>query len=478
MLDYTSSFITQSPVVGSIADVVTQNEQMQLRRQQQQQQKERFDYLKQEKERERTNKFIENSQKDLDYIEVKDTNFNRFLASAVDSLRDRAGEIAMELKYGNNDTKRPELESTLLNINGAAKKLKALSLNAADVIEKMNNGSVHDDPELRNYFKNLGNQKDIEVDDRGNMFLIIPTQDGTQRKISVDEAIGGIDGFKLIPKVNIFEEVDKVAKTTETVKDVSYNGYEETTTESVRPEYAEAQAKLLIYGSTDESKWSNRNLSNGAKSWLFENGYDYRNPTPEMLSALDKLQNDIQERIINSNKQISERSYNFSAERQKEALEETKRNNAANRGFRERELAFRQEQAKAKQRGTPNSNIIISDADSASFEEYKMKRNSNSLSNAATTVNPVDIHTLSFKSGDKRNVKVYGLAFDGDTPVIDYESADDDGYAERRTSATVSNNTAERVARALGYKSLKEVKQAISSNVTNNLPDIEELPNL
>src|SRR5690554_43634 len=46
-------YITQSPVSGSIADVVTQNEQMQLQRQQQRQQQERFNYLKQDKERER-----------------------------------------------------------------------------------------------------------------------------------------------------------------------------------------------------------------------------------------------------------------------------------------------------------------------------------------------------------------------------------------------------------------------------------------
>lgn len=475
MLDYTSSFMTQSPVSGSIADVVTQNEQIQLQRQQQRQQQERFNYLKQDKEREKTNKFIENSQKDLDYIEVKDTNFNSFLANTVDSLRDRAGEIAMELKYRGDSTRRPELESALLNINGAAKKLKALSLNASDIIEQMNNGAIHDDPDLRNYFKNLGNQKDIEVDDRGNMFLIIPTKDGTERKISVEDAIRGIDGFKLTPKVNIFEEVDKVAQTAETSKNVSYNGYEKTTTESIRPEYAEAQAKLLIYGSTDESQWSNKNLSNGAKSWLFENGYDYRNPTPEMLSALDQLQNDIQERIINSNKQISENSYDFGAERQKEALEETKRNNAANRGFRERELAFRQEQARAKQKDAPNDNIIISEADSGAFDYYKNANNSYSLSYAATTVEPIDIHTLTFRNGDKRNVKVYGLAFDGNTPVIDYESSDDEGYSERRTSGAVSNNTAERVARALGYKSLKDAKQALSNNT---LPDLDTLPNL
>lgn len=476
MLNYTSSLTEQAPSQGSIADVITQNEQSYLQHQNLKLRNNQFNYLVNKDLKEDRDKFIANSTKDLTPIEVKDSDLNSFLATTVDLLQDKAGELSMELQYGDG-TKKREIETSMLNINRAGKKLKALSLVGADIAEKLNKGEVHDDPKLREYLRGLGNltNEDINIDDKGNISLMIPNEDGTRRQIPIDQALKGVDGFNLVPKADIFKMADDVAKNAEAKEVVRYEGYEQTTKKGISPEYADAQAKVLIYGTDNKDNWSVNGLSNGAKSYLYERGLNPKEPSVEMFNVLDDLRQTLSDRIINSKAQTDEETFDYAAEDRDLSREETKINNAFNRSMRLRE--FNASQQGGNNNNNRNSTSKVSDSDSAVFRNYVSNGKNRKLSKAITEVTPVDIGSLNLNKETINNVKVYGLAFDGNTPVIDYQynSGDSDSEILSREYSIVSNNTAERVARAMGYSNLEQAKKATK---TNNLPSIDSLPNL
>lgn len=323
MRNYSSSQYEHRPLQGSVVDLVNQNEQINAGRRSERLEREKFQYLKDSRERDWRENFLKENLKQQEFINVNDADLNNLYAKTVSKAMDNIGELAMKIAYGEGT---PEDRVKLHLLNQTSDRLKALNEPIGDIIKGLNDGSLHDDPNLRSYLKNLG-EAEIDFNEKGEMELVVPTTDGSQR-ISYNEAIKGIDGFRLTPRVDVFKGADAIAQGIQKIKTTRYNGYEDITTESIDPDYARNQIQAYLYGSPGGTK-----LSNGAKSWLLEQGFDYRNPNEEMLTALKGLEDTLTDRVLNSKERIDEIKLDRTAQRGDATLAETRRHNRVSEGI-------------------------------------------------------------------------------------------------------------------------------------------------
>lgn len=312
MRDYSNSQFESRPLQGSVVDLVNQNEQFNANRRAEKLEKEKFQYLKDDRERTWRESFLKENLKQQDFIDVKDADLNNLYAKTITKAMDNAGEIAMRLAYGKGT---PEDRVKLHLLNQTSDKLKALSEPIGDVITKFNNGELHDDPELRSYLKNLG-QADIDFNDKGELELVVPSENGAKR-IPYSDAIKGVEGFKLIPNLDPYKGFMEFTKDIKPEETESYDGYETTKKKGVSTQLATQRAESFLYPSNV--------MSNHLKSALKKAGFDPFNLTADAADYAIKLKDELAQQLINSREREDKKEYNWTADNNAKTLNQRKK---------------------------------------------------------------------------------------------------------------------------------------------------------
>lgn len=316
MRDYSNSQFESRPLQGSVVDLVNQQEQINSNRRAEKLEKEKFQYLKDDRDRTWRENFLKENLKQQDFIDVKDADLNNLYAKTITKAMDNAGEIAMRLAYGKGT---PEDRVKLHLLNQTSDKLKALSEPIGDVITKFNNGELHDDPELRSFLGNLGNAE-IDFSHKGELELVVQSENGAKR-IPYSDAIKGIDGFNLIPKVDPYKGFMEFTKDIKPEETKTYDGFETTDTKGVSTELATQLAESYLYPSNK--------MSNALKSALKSAGFDPLNLTSDAATYALKLKDELAQQLINSRDRSNKQQYDWSAQQGAERNAETKRHNRA-----------------------------------------------------------------------------------------------------------------------------------------------------
>ncbi|HLW32238.1 MAG TPA: hypothetical protein VKX40_08240 [Aequorivita sp.] len=452
MRDYSSSQYENRPLQGSVVDLVTQNEQINAGRRAEKLEKEKFQYLKDSRERDWREKFLKENLKQQDFIDINDVDLNNLHSKTVSKAMDNIGKLSMKIAYGEGT---PEDRVKLHLLNQTSDRLKALSAPIGEVIKGLNDGSLHNDPDLRTYLKNLGSAE-IDFNDKGEIELVIPTADGSQR-VSYNDAMKGIDGFKLTPRVDVFKGTDEIAKGIQAVQKTTYNGYEDVTTKSIDPDYARNQIQAYLYGAPGGTS-----LSNGAKSWLLDQGFDYRNPNEEMLTALKGLEDTLTERVLNSKERLDETKLDRSSRRGDAALAETRRHNRVTEGISQQNAntsAFNAQTSRMKESGAEIGELTKAD----NTPMAKAVKSFGALKDYRSVTGKLEPGTLKDSKGKVyEDPVVLGYTYDKKTNSlildIEYNEAtermDEEGNVIRgkknRTAIKVGKSTEGRVASLLG----------------------------
>lgn len=312
MRDYSNSQFESRPLQGSVVDLVNQNEQFNANRRAEKLEKEKFQYLKDDRDRTWRENFLKENLKQQDFIDIKDADLNNLYARTITKAMDNAGEIAMRLAYGKGT---PEDRVKLHLLNQTSDKLKALSTSMGDVIQKFNNGKLHDDPELRAYLKNLG-QAEIDFSEKGELELVVPSENGAKR-IPYSDAIKGVDGFKLIPNLDPYKGFAEFTKDIKPEETESYDGYETTKKKGVSTQLATQLAETFLYPSNI--------MSNHLKSALKKAGFDPFNLTADAANYAIKLKDELAQQLINSNERFDKTEYNWTADNNAKSLKQRKK---------------------------------------------------------------------------------------------------------------------------------------------------------
>lgn len=456
--NYRDSFISQSPAHFDIAGAINTQEQLNQNQRQEIRQIELQNEARAFREREWQEKFFKDNFEQQDFIDIGEANLNTFYSKTIEKAMNEAGMLAMK---GAREGLTPEERVKLQMLNQTSKRLKALSAPVGDVVSKINNGEVHTDPNLNNFFKNIANGE-VEFDEKGELYINIPGEKES-KKYSFSEMMKGVEGFNLIPKVDVLKITDEVAKGLKANTKTYHHEYEDITTKGIDPELARNHARTILFGSPDGTI-----MTNATKSWLKENGYDLSNPNLEALASLEDL---ITERIVNSQEREDIKKLDRSAKAADERNAETRRHNRITESIQQQNAntsRMNAETSRIKLMG--DSGAVITNPDSNVFKSAK--RSFGELSQVIAPNKPLNIGTLNVNGTNYQDVKIYGLAYDknGRAVVeIDSETLDDLGNKSRvKTAVRVSKMTEDRIAQQLGVSS-EDLKQ----NLMPNKPKID-----
>lgn len=456
--NYRDSFISQSPAHFDIAGAINTQEQLNQNQRQEIRQIELQNEARAFREREWQERFFKDNFEQQDFIDIGEANLNTFYSKTIEKAMNEAGMLAMK---GAREGLTPEERVKLQMLNQTSKRLKALSAPVGDVVSKINNGEVHTDPNLNNFFKNIANGE-VEFDEKGELYINIPGEKES-KKYSFSDMMKGVDGFNLIPKVDVLKITDEVAKGLKANTETYHDGYEDITIKGIDPELARNHARTILFGSPDGTI-----MTNATKSWLKENGYDLSNPNLEALASLEDL---ITERIVNSQEREDIKKLDRSAKAADERNAETRRHNRITESIQQQNAntsRMNAETSRIKLMG--DSGAVITNPDSNVFKSAK--RSFGELSQVIAPNKPLNIGTLNVNGTNYQDVKIYGLAYDknGRAVVeIDSETLDDLGNKSRvKTAVRVSKMTEDRIAQQLGVSS-EDLKQ----NLMPNKPKID-----
>ena len=310
-----ASGFTFQPTQTSIADFNVQQEQLDAGRREEKLKQEQFQYLKDTREREWTDKFMQNIKESIKPIQVDNADIQSFvIAGSMKAME----EIALLSDKVRNNTATPKERAKIATLLNTSDNYKALIGPYTKTIESLNNGSVHKDDGLINYLSNFSNAEP-EFDEKGLPIIRIKDANGKVREINFNEQLKGIEGFKLIPNLDPYKGFAEFTKDIKPEEIESYDGYETTKKKGISTQLATQLAETFLYPSNI--------MSNHLKSALKKAGFDPFNLTADAANYAIKLKDELAQQLINSNERFDKTEYNWSAQNSANSLAETKRHN-------------------------------------------------------------------------------------------------------------------------------------------------------
>lgn len=453
----TSAFVNIQAPQGSIADVINQQENIEFRYRQEERQNEQIRYQRQKEKEEWRDRFLKENLKDQTFLDVGNVELNYHAANAVSKAQEEAGKIASEMVVLKNSGKgsSPEynrLFTKLHTLNQTSDMLKQAISPMSNLIKEINEGKYHNDDGLISTLKDLQNAE-VGFDEKGKISLQIKDPDGSVRSVSYADMVKGKDAFDLVPKVSLDKIISETVKGIGKERTVTQNGYEDITKEGISEQTARQAAETMLFSEPGGTK-----LTNTAKSWLKENGYDYKNPDPDVLQ---NLANSVTEKIIMSKDRVDETKLDRSAKTADANLAQRKaehahkvRQDAIDNGFKREEL-----DSKNKEK---TGGLFFTNPNNSTYANNK---NVDPKSKAISLGKPLSIGTLeaSSTSGKKNyeDAKLYSITYgkDGRAVIeIDYqgkesyndESGETTEKGRKKATITINSQNEDRVAHLLG----------------------------
>lgn len=464
MRDYSNSQFESRPLQGSVVDLVNQQEQINSNRRAEKLEKEKFQYLKDTREREWTDKFMQNIKESIKPIQVDNADIQSFvIAGSMKAME----EIALLSDKVRNNTATPKERAKIATLLNTSDNYKAMIGPYTKTIESLNNGSVHKDDGLINYLSNFSNAEP-EFDEKGLPIIRIKDANGKVREINFNEQLKGIEGFGLIPKVDPYKGFMEFTKDIKPEETKTYDGFETTETKGVSTQLASQLAESYLYPSNK--------MSNALKSALKSAGFDPLNLTSDAASYALKLKDELAQQLINSKERFNKENYDWNAQQGSERNAETKRHNRASEAISQQNAdtsAKNAETSRMKVLGENSVSGVITDSDSNVFRSAEKKWGK--LTNAFVPQKPIEMGTLNIQGKDFQDVKVYGISYDknGNAVVeIDSENADEFGGSKTRnkTAVKISKQTEAKIANSIGLSSENLRNEIRNTQTTNNDP--------
>lgn len=295
----------------SLSDTIGQQERLNLARKDQQMREQQLEEHRRDKQLARDEKLRERLLKSVEAYDTGSGSLNELQGRIVMKAINRKGEIYNKLRSGNiSDSERIKLEMENLNLDNLGTNLKVATQNFTkmnqDYMEGVKNGSL---------FRNLDFEKKVlngfenylgGIDDNGFPMIGFKDLDG-DGKIDLmpwDNLKDSIGVWEFQPKLDYDEMISKMSKGLGTVKTKDREGYDIITEKGIPLDVAKTSAQSLMYDSDGA-------LTNFAKSRLTELGYDYKNPSEDVLKGIER---DVSERIFNSKDRESFRERDSTAE--------------------------------------------------------------------------------------------------------------------------------------------------------------------
>lgn len=464
-----SGFMFQ-PTQTSIADFNVQQEQLDAGRRQEKRQQDQFQYLKDENYQRRIDSFLTENKSSFENISVKNADLQTFYSNNAYGAMEEIGILANELRNESRDKRLdPERMAKLTSLNNSVEYLKGITTSFTPIIDQINNGQVHDSPELRAL---LGDVRNIKVDFKtGYPRVALKSENGNVKYVGIEELSRGIEGLKLVPKADVIKGWDEFTKEIKASVNTTDENYMQTTTTGVPPEVAERIAENYVFG-------KGGSIPNGVKSYLYENNFDPYTPLESQPGAKEKLielQNILAERLIKTKENGVKKDFDWSALNSANSLAETKRHNRVSENISQQNAntsAKNAETSRMKVLGENSIGGVITNADSNVFKSAEKKWGT--LSNAFVPQKPIEMGTLNIKGEDYQDVKVYGISYDKDGSAvieIDSEKTDDSGTKTRsKTAVKISKQTEAKIANSIGLSSDNLRKEIRNTQTTNNDP--------
>lgn len=462
--NYRDSFISQSPAHFDIAGAINTQEQLNQNQRQEIRQIELQNEARAFREREWQERFFKDNFEQQDFIDIGEANLNTFYSKTIEKAMNEAGMLAMK---GAREGLTPEERVKLQMLNQTSKRLKALSAPVGDVVSKINNGEVHTDPNLNNFFKNIANGE-VEFDEKGELYINIPGEKES-KKYSFSEMMKGVDGFNLIPKVDVLKITDEVAKGLKANTKTYHDEYEDITTKGIDPELARNHARTILFGSPDGTI-----MTNATKSWLKENGYDLSNPNLEALASLEDL---ITERIVNSQEREDIKKLDRSAKAADERNAETRRHNRITESIQQQNANTSRMNAETSRLNASKDSVRIGELSEPKSTIMKEAESSfGKLHGYRPVVSEVNLGTLRIgKDKVFDDSIIHGYTYDKKTNSlvvdIEYNEGEFDSKNKNRTALRVDKATEARIANLLG----SNVEELRSSVISEEQKDIDPL---
>ncbi len=468
----TNVYATSQPNQFSIADTVVKQDQLNLQRQEQRRREQMFEQQKKEKEQLKKEKLRERILKVPKGYDTGSTSLNELQSRIIMQAVNRKGEIYEKLLLDKNipDSERIKLELESQNLDMIPENLKLATNNFTKLIGDYQKGVQED-----SFFRNMDFEKMAmngfenyigTIDENG--FPLVGFKDiDDDGKIDLmpwNNLKDGIGVWDFLPKLNYDKMIGEMTKGLGTVKTKDRNGYDIITEKGIPLDLAKVSAKSMMYD-------PDGGLTNFAKSRLTELGYNYNNASSDVIKEIER---DVTERILNSKDRESLRERDTTSEQ-----------GALNRAQRERHYQDNKNkettgigEAVEPTEGTWKSfyNTIPDGVKSVPISNSKTKFNS--LKSKDKTYSNVTIDNYSYdKNGE---ILISGSYPEKQTVVGEDGFTNTTSVENKRVRMKGNKEIESRLAKMEGV-TIEELRQRANftqQNMSNDLPDIDGLPNL